>query len=135
MTKYPDPKKPAVTDPQLNAVIQTVAAAVTAQQHVPRIASDKDYHSKIWDNVELHMLGCRRAIAIVQDKVKKEFNPNVAIEWGWMLALNRPVLYLVERKFKQQRADWQGMTEYEFDWADPAPGVDAAVAKFLAGGS
>lgn len=131
MTKYPDPKNPAVTDPQLKKVIDAVSAAVTANKYVPRIASDKDYHAQLWDNVELHMLGCRRGIAIVQDKVKQELNPNVAIEWGWMLGLDRRVLYLVEKDFKQERADWKGMSKYEFDWANPAPDVDAAVKKFL----
>ncbi len=131
MTKYPDPKNPAVTDPQLKNVTDAVSAAVAAHKYVPRIASDKDYHAQLWDNVELHMLGCRRGIAIVQDKVKQELNPNVAIEWGWMLGLDRRVLYLVEKDFKQERADWKGMSKYEFDWANPAPDVDAAVKKFL----
>ena len=112
-------------------MINAVSSAVAANNYVPRIASDKDYHAHLWDNVELHMLGCRRGIAIVQDKVKKELNPNVAIEWGWMLGLDRRVLYLVEKDFKQERADWKGMSNYEFDWANPAPDVDEAVKKFL----
>jgi len=131
MTKYPDPKNPAVTDPQLKNVIDVVSSAVVANKYVPRVASDKDYHAQLWDNVELHMLGCRRGIAIVQDKVKKELNPNVAIEWGWMLGLNRRVLYLVEKDFKRERADWKGMSNDQFDWANPAPGVNAAVKRFL----
>ena len=131
MTKYPDPKHPVVTDPKLQRVIDTVCKAVGDRHYVPRIAGDADYHAQLWDNVELHMLGCRRGIAIVQDKVKKEMNPNVAIEWGWMLGLNRRVLYLVEKTFKRERADWNGMIKHPFDWDDPDPGVRAAVEKFL----
>jgi hypothetical protein len=131
MTKYPDPQNPAVTDPQLKKVVDAVIQAVSANKYVPRVASDQDYHAQLWDNVELHLLGCRRGIAIVQDKVKEELNPNVAIEWGWMLGLDRKVLYLVEKDFKRERADWKGMTKYEFDWTNPAPGIDAAVKKFL----
>jgi len=131
MTKYPDPNSPAVTDPELMQVIETVKAAVKAAAYEPRVASDQDYHMQLWDNVELHMLGCRRGIAVVQDKVKAELNPNVAIEWGWMLGLDRKVLYLVEKDFKQERADWKGMSSSEFDWANPAPGIEAAVKKFL----
>ena len=131
MTKYPDPKNPAVTDPELTQVIETVKVAIKAANYEPRVASDQDYHMQLWDNVELHMLGCRRGIAIVQDKVKAELNPNVAIEWGWMLGLDRRVLYLVEKDFKQERADWKGMSSSEFDWANPAPGIEAAVKKFL----
>jgi hypothetical protein len=131
MTKYPDPKNPVVTDPQLTQVIEAVSAAVKANKYMPRIATDKDYHTQLWDNVELHMLGCQHGIAIVQDKVKKELNPNVAIEWGWMLGMNRKVLYLVEKGFKRERADWKGMSSSPFDWANPGPDIDAAVSKFL----
>lgn len=131
MTKYPDPKNPAVTDPKLKDVIDVVSTAVAANKYVARIASDQDYHAQLWDNVELHLLGCQRGIAIVQDKVKSELNPNVAIEWGWMLGLDRKVLYLVEKGFTQERADWKGLTKYEFDWDNPAPDINAAVKKFL----
>jgi hypothetical protein len=41
------------------------------------------------------------------------------------------VLYLVEKDFKQERADWQGMSKSDFDWNNPAPDVEAAVKKFL----
>ena len=132
MTKFADPTKPAVTDPQLQAVIDAVRAAVTKAQHVPRVASDQDYHARLWDNVELHLLGCRQGIAIVEDKVLPELNPNVAIEWGWMVGMGRRVLYLRETGFQRQRADWNGLIESTFDWADPVPGIDAAVQKFLA---
>jgi hypothetical protein len=131
MTKYPDPKRPLVTDAQLKRVIDAVSTAVAANRYVPRVASDKDYHRHLWDNVELYMLGCRRGIAIVQDKAKRELNPNVAIEWGWMLGLNRGVLYLVEKDFKRERADWTGMIKYEFDWNNPEPDIATAVRKFL----
>jgi hypothetical protein len=131
MTKFPDSKNPSVGDPQLERTIEAVSKAVIANNYVPRIASDKDYHAQLWDNVELHMLGCRRGIAIVQDKVKTELNPNVAIEWGWMLGLDRKVLYLVEKDFAQERADWKGMTKYEFDWSNPVPDVNVAMKKFL----
>jgi hypothetical protein len=132
MTKFPDPKKPAVTDPQLKVVIEAVRAGVTAHGFVPRVASDQDYHPMLWDNVELYLLGSRLGIAIVEEKVLQELNPNVAMEWGWMRGLGRKVLYLVEKDFKSARADWSGLTESAFDWANPAPGIDDAVKKFLA---
>lgn len=131
MTKFPDPLRPSVKDRRLQEVVKTVAEAVKRQGHVPRIAGDKDYHEQLWENVELHMLGCHRGIAIVQDRSRPEFNPNVALEWGWMLGLDRKVLYLVEKDFRQERADWKGMTSYRFDWNNPKPGVDAAIRKFL----
>ena len=49
-----------------------------------------------------------------------------------MRGLGRRVLYLVEKDFQKARADWGGLIESPFDWADPAPGIDAAVKAFLA---
>lgn len=77
------------------------------------------------------MLCCGRGIAIVEDRYAPEMNPNVAMEWGWMRGMGRRVLYLRERKFRHRRADWEGLLTEEFDWDDPAPGIGAALDRFM----
>src|ERR1700752_2940242 len=112
MTKFPDAKAPAALNTELNVVIQAVRDAVTQAGYVARLASDVQYYGILWDNVELYLLGCFRGIAIVEDKYIPELNPNVAMEWGWMRGMGRKVLYLVEKDFKKQRADWGGLIEH-----------------------
>ena len=131
MTKFPDPKdaKPEAT--QLKAVIDGVKEAVMARGFKPRIAWEKDYTRWLFGNVELFLLGCARGIAIVEDKYIPELNPNVAIEWGWMTAMGRDVLYLREEGFKHDRADWSGLVNYTFEWDKPKQGIEDAVNKFL----
>jgi hypothetical protein len=131
MTKFPDPASQAAIDQELRAVIKAVQDALERCQFVPRIALEKDYHPVLWDNVELFLLGCGRGIAIVEDRYKPELNPNVAMEWGWMRGLGRNVLYLVEQKFNQKRADWSGLIEHGFDWGEPAKEIAPAVHKWL----
>jgi len=131
MTKFPDAKAPAALSAQLNAVIQAVRDAVKDAGYVARLASDAQYHGILWDNVELYLLGSFRGIAIVEDKYVPELNPNVAMEWGWMRGMGRKVLYLVEKDFKKQRADWGGLIEAQFDWANPAADIKAGVAAWL----
>jgi hypothetical protein len=131
MTKFPDPKKPAAIDAELTAVIQAVCSAVKQCGYVARVANDSQYHPMLWDNVELYLLGCKRGIAVVEDKYLPELNPNVAMEWGWMRGMGRNVLYLVEKTFKKARADWGGLLESAFDWANPAPDIEAGVAAWL----
>ncbi len=131
ITKFPDPKKAAALDTQLSAVIQAVRDAVKVCGYVARLASDTQYHPILWDNVELYLLGCSRGIAIVEDKYLPELNPNVAMEWGWMRGMGRNVLYLVEKEFKKQRADWGGLIESQFDWANPAPDIKTGVESWL----
>jgi len=131
MTKFPDLKKSTPADLQLNAVIKVVKDSVQNCGYSARIASDNQYHPILWDNVELYLLGCRRGIAIVEDKYMPELNPNVAMEWGWMRGMGREVLYLVEKDFKRERADWGGLIQNSFDWVNPEPDIMAGIAAWL----
>lgn len=131
MTKFPDLKRGAPEDAQLVAIIQAVRDTVQSCGYVARTAIDSQYHPLLWDNVELYLLGCRRGIAIVEDKYLPELNPNVAMEWGWMRGMGREVLYLVEKDFKKQRADWGGLIESRFDWMNPGADIKAGIEGWL----
>jgi hypothetical protein len=131
MTKYPDIKNPKPADLELLNVIETVKKAISEAGYVPRLASDKEYYPNLWENVELHLLGCSKGVAIVESKYKPELNPNVAMEWGWMRGMGRRVLYLVEEAFDQKRADWGGLVEYSFAWADPPKTISMDVKQWL----
>jgi|SRR5271166_3956316 len=61
--------------------------------------------------------------ALVEDKYLPELNPNVAMEWGWMRGMGRNVLYLVDKDFSKQRADWGGLIESSFEWANPGTNI------------
>jgi hypothetical protein len=61
------------------------------------------------------MLGCRYGVAILEDHVGDELNPNVALEYGFMKGLGREVVLLKERRFKHLRADLVGTIPKEFD--------------------
>jgi len=130
MTKFPGASGVG-KDAELQQVIDTVADAVRASGFVPRIASARDYHGLLWDNVELYLLGCSRGVVILEDRYLPELNPNVAMEWGWMRAATKPILVLAEEKFDKNRADFTGLIQYTFDWANPKPGISDAVTKFL----
>lgn len=131
MTKYPDGAEEM--DRALVKVIDSVKAAVSGCGMTPRLASERRYHDRLWTNVQIYMLGCSRGIAIMEGKYRAELNPNVAMEWGWMTALGRNVLYLREETFAHARADWDGLLHDTFDWENPEPGVAAAVTRFLKG--
>jgi hypothetical protein len=130
MTKFPDAENGAAKDAALDRVLKAVERAVRKNGYIPRIASDGDYHAMLWDNVELHLIGCRQGIAIVEDKYLEELNPNVAMEWGWMRAMGKSVLFLVEKSFTHARADVVGMSFGKFDWDKPGPGIGQAIAKW-----
>lgn len=130
MTKYPEPGEPGAD--ALQRVIDLVCAGITNRGLRPRLAADEAHHRWLWDNVELFLLGCARGVAIVEDRYRPELNPNVAMEWGWMVGMGRRVLFLREREFAHDRADWAGLLSHSFDWGDPAPGVGAALEHLRA---
>jgi hypothetical protein len=132
MSKFPE-KAGQPLDEQLERVLAAVSTAVTTAGFVPRIATaPSEYHQLLWDNVELHLLGCRQGIAIVEDKYMDELNPNVMMEWGWMRAMGRPVLFLVEDSFQKFRADVGGLLSRTFTWDDPENSVPD-LAPWLSG--
>ena len=131
MTKFPEPgADPKATE--LQRVIDTVSAAVKAAGFFPRIARfPNNFHPGLWDNVELHLLGCRQGIAIVEDRYLPELNPNVAMEWGWMRGMGKSVLFLLEEAFDHRRADLGDLLDQRFEWTNPNPGIAAAVEGWL----
>jgi len=131
MTKYPSAKDKGKTAIELQNVIDLVTKGIKAKGCKPRIATENLLHPWLWGNVELCLVGCKRGVAIVEDKYLPELNPNVAMEWGWMKGMGRDVLFLREENFKHERADWKGLIDFTFNWDDPAPGVNAALDQFL----
>jgi hypothetical protein len=125
MTKFPEGSV-NVKDQELEKLLTAISDAIRQSGYMPRVArSPSNYHPALWDNVELHLLGCRQGIAVVEDKYLNELNPNVAMEWGWMRAMGKPVLYLVEKDFKNFRADLGGLLNVPFSWDDPATAASA----------
>jgi hypothetical protein len=133
MTKYPnlDPRTQTENDRKLERVIDTVKQTLRIHDLTPRLAADKFFHPILWKNIEVYLLGCSRGIAIVENKYDGEVNPNVAMEWGWMRAAGRDVLYLLDSEFKNERADFTGFLSERFSWDFPEKDIQAAVAKWL----
>src|SRR5207244_2650331 len=114
MTKFPDPADGKALE--LQRVIEAVSNSIEGAGFIPRIArSPSNYHPGLWDNVELHLLGCRQGVAIVEDRYLSELNPNVAMEWGWMRSMGKPVLFLLENGFSHFRADLGDLASARLD--------------------
>jgi hypothetical protein len=87
---------------------------------VARRADDVMYASdqQLWSNVCVYMLCCKYGVAVLEDTARDEFNPNVALEFGFMRALGKKALLLTDRGFKNLRADIVGTLREEFDISD-----------------
>lgn|SRR5262249_50903888 len=57
-------------------------------------ADHKAYSESLWENVTLYMSACDLGIAVFEQLVEKDYNPNVSLELGHMLASGKKVLLL-----------------------------------------
>lgn len=127
LADYPDPEKNVFImtryepgDRLLGAIDHELRTVLRRHGLKPLRADDKTYASdrNLWDNVCIYMICCGRGVAILEDRLRDEFNPNVALEYGFMRALNKPVLLLVDKGFRNLRADVVGTLQAQFDITD-----------------
>jgi hypothetical protein len=99
----------------------------------PLRADDKMYmrDRNLWNNVCVYMLSCKTGISILEDRIADEFNPNVALEYGFMRALDKPVLLLADVGFRNLRADIIGTLREQFDITDIAGTIRSPIEKWL----
>lgn len=98
--------------------------------HVIR-ADDKDYTGDLWENVCLHMLGCQFGIAVFEEIDQREFNPNVALELGFMISQNKRCLLLKDRRMPRMPTDIVGKLYKEFDTYDITNSIHAALSRWV----
>jgi hypothetical protein len=70
---------------------------------------------------------------MIEDRYRSELNPNVAMEWGWMRAMGRQVLYLRESGFSRERADMMGLIADQFYWNEPEKHIPGVISRWLKG--
>lgn len=96
-------------------------------------ADDKVYPKDrdLWNNVCVYMICCKQGIAVLEDTSKMEFNPNVAIEYGFMRALDRRVLLLADKNFPKDRADIVGKLREDFDINQPKLTIRDPIERWI----
>ena len=60
-------------------------------------ADDKEYNPSLFDNVQTYLHGCGLGVAIFERIEEDAFNPNVALEVGYMMAMDKPVCLLKDQ--------------------------------------
>ncbi len=103
-------------------------------------ADEKNYAEWLWDNVRAYMDACAFGIAVFEQIDEQNFNPNVSLELGYMLANDKPVLLLKQEHLPNMPSDVVGRLYRSFDafriTTTTQPQVrqwlqDIGVAKFL----
>jgi hypothetical protein len=85
----------------------------------------------LWNNVCVYMMGCKYAACIFEEIDEREFNPNVAIEYGFLRAINRQILLLKEQRVPTMPTDMIGKMYRTFDGYRITETISAQIAHWV----
>lgn len=80
-----------------------------------RLAKDAALHDDLWENIMLYMKNSKYGLVVFEELEEREFNPNISIELGYMLALDRRCLVLKDRRMRSLPTDICGKIYRAFD--------------------
>lgn len=96
-------------------IVATIETVLEGAGMIAVRADGKEYHDDLLSNVLTYMHGCGSGIAVFERLEGETFNPNVSLEVGYMLALDKPVCFLKDRTLKTLHTDLIGKVYREFD--------------------
>lgn len=79
------------------------------------LARDVKFHDLLWEHVRTCMENSRYAIIVFEKILEPDFNPNVALELGYMLAIGKECLILKDSSMKNLHSDVMGHLYESFD--------------------
>ena len=116
---------------QEKGILKTVQQTLKSSGIKGMRADDKHYHDDVYWNIMTYIYGCGFGIAIY-DRIKSNiFNPNVALEVGYMLALDKPVCLLVDQTLNNLQTDIIGKIYKPFDTYNPSKSIPPVLHKWL----
>jgi hypothetical protein len=113
------------------AIVNAIREALKPRGITALRADDKQYHDDVFPNVQTYLYGCDFGIAVFERIEADAFNPNVALEVGYCLALDKPVCFLKDRTLKTLQTDLVGKLYREFDAHQPAETIAPVLLKWL----
>lgn len=94
-------------------------------------ADDKEYHDDLLPNVQTYMHGCGFGVAVFERIESEEFNPNVGLEVGYMMAIGKRVCLLKDRTLKALQTDLVGRLYKQFDVLNPEDTIPKQIEAWI----
>lgn len=94
-------------------------------------ADDKEYIEDLFQNIKVYMHICNFAIAVYDRILSDDFNPNVSLEVGYLLAMKKPVMILKDRTINTLNTDLMSKLYKEFNTTNSKETIKNAIEKWL----
>jgi hypothetical protein len=134
---YPNPRKVAFLMMRFGrteahkAIVEGISAALDPLGIAVVRADGKQYHDDLFPNVLTYVWGCGFGVAVFERIETEEFNPNIALEVGYMFALRKPVCLLKDRTLKTLHADLVGKLYRVFEPQDPLSSIPKELSLWV----
>lgn len=134
---HPDPAKNAFVMMQFGStnahksILTGINDALIRFEITALRADLKQYHDDLFLNILTYIHGCGLGIAVFERIEGDNYNPNVALEVGYMLALGRPVCFLKDKTLKTLQTDLVGKLYRVFDPQKPEKTIPDALLSWL----
>jgi hypothetical protein len=110
---------------------RTIKDTLSKHGLVGLLARDREFHEDLYPNILTYMHGCDFGIAVFERLKTDEFNPNVALEVGYMFGLKKQVLLLKDQTLRALHTDLVGKLYKEFDPQHPAQTIPGQIDRWL----
>jgi hypothetical protein len=94
---------------------------------IARLAKDRALSDDLWENIRLYMSSARYGVAVFEEIDRRDFNPNISLELGYMYALGRRCLLLKDKRMPRLPTDTCGKIYRDFDTYSVAESVSSQV--------
>jgi hypothetical protein len=134
---HPDPRKVAFLMMKYGktkaheSIVEGLRQALTAHGIVALRADEKDYHTDLYPNILTYLHGCGFGIAVFERIEQDEFNPNVSLEVGYMIALGKNVCLLKDKTLPKLHTDLVSKLYKEFDPQDPIGSIPPVLERWM----
>jgi hypothetical protein len=112
-------------------ILNTICEILKSHKICCLRADLKQYHNQLYYNVLTYIYGCDFGIAIFQQNEEIEFNPNVALEVGCMIALQKEVCILKEKGLASLPTDIIGSHYRSFDRFDIKNSISKNITQWI----
>lgn len=118
--------------PAHEAIAQSIRTTLKAYGLKALRADDKDYHDDLFPNIQTYLHGCAFGIAVFERIEGERFNPNVALEVGYLMAMGKPVCLLKDQTLTALHTDMVGKLYKPFDTQNSSDTIRPQLEKWLA---
>lgn len=113
-------------------IYEAISSALEPSGILAVRADGKRFHDDLFYNVLTYLHGCRFGIAVFERIQEDDFNPNVSLEVGYLLALRKPICFLKDQTLQALPTDLVGKLYTSFDPQDTKKTIRSALQSWIA---